>query len=146
MSFIPEPHNEDEELYAQANGCFGPVDCFQWPQLFCKEYEYAICICRSDYHPSPDPLSWAWYCPSLEDFEPLPHATSLVGQLKQDKAAGVASLHQIAVARYNEWKKSCRDKKDIVIRLLKALGHDLMVLLNHSLTFRNVVVFIAQAQ
>ncbi|KAH0831330.1 hypothetical protein J3R83DRAFT_13979 [Lanmaoa asiatica] len=146
MSFVPEPHNEDEELRARADGRFGPVDCFQWPQLFCKEYEYAICIRRSDYHPSPDPLSWAWYRPSLEDFEPLPHATSLVGRLKQDKAAGVASLHQIAVARYDEWKKSRGDKKDIVIRLLKALGHDLMVLLNHPLTFHDVVVFVAQAQ
>ena len=59
MPFIPEPHNSDEELRACADGHFGPVDCFQWPQVYCKKYEYTICICWNDHHPSPDPLSWA---------------------------------------------------------------------------------------
>ncbi|KAF8433959.1 hypothetical protein L210DRAFT_872483, partial [Boletus edulis BED1] len=44
MSYVPEPHNEEEELHARADGRFGAVDCFQWPQLHCKEYEYAVCI------------------------------------------------------------------------------------------------------
>ncbi|KAN0086211.1 hypothetical protein V8E55_007345 [Tylopilus felleus] len=115
MTFVPEPHNGDKELF------------------YCKEYEYAICICQSDCHLSPDLLSWAWYRPSPEDFEPLPHAAFLVGQLKQDKAMGIALLQHIAATRYDEWKKH-------------ALDHDLMVLLNHPLTFRDIVVFVAEAQ
>lgn len=146
MSFIPEPYNGDEELRARVDGCFGPINCFQWPQLYCKEYEYAICIHQSDRHLSPDPLSWAWYRPSLEDFEPLSHAAFLVSHLKQDKALGIALLRKIVSTRYNEWKKPCRDKKDICIRLLKGLDHDLMILLNHPLTFCDGIIFVAEAQ
>ena len=146
MSFVPEPHNGDEELQARADGRFGPVDCFQWPQVYCKQYEFAVCIRRSECHPFPDPLSWAWYRPSLADFEPLPHAAFLVGKLTQEKALGVASLRQIAVVRYDDWKKTRGDKKDFVSGLFKALDHDLMVLFNHPLTFRDVIVYVAQAQ
>jgi hypothetical protein len=121
MSFVPEPHNSDEELQARADGHFGPVDCFQWPQVYCKEFEYTICIHRSKCHPSPDPLSWAWYHPSLDDFEPLPHTTFLVGQLKQEKALGVASLCQIAAIQYEDWKRTHGDKKDFVNCLSRQL-------------------------
>ncbi|KAF8555633.1 hypothetical protein OG21DRAFT_1483771 [Imleria badia] len=115
MSFVPEPHNGDEEL------------------LYCKEFEYTVCIRQSDHHPSPDPLSWAWYRPSVDDFVPLPHAAFPVGQLKQDKATGVASLRKIAGARYDKWKRTRGDKKDMCSQLLKGLDHDLMVLLSLSM-------------
>jgi hypothetical protein len=108
--------------------------------------EYAVCIRQSDCHPFPDPLSWAWYHPSFEDFEPLPHTAFLVGQLKRDKAVVIASLRNIAGAHYNEWRKTHGDMKDIVSRLLKGLNHNLMIILNHPLAFRDVVVFVAEAQ
>ena len=146
MPFVPEPHNDDEELRARSDGRFGVVDCFQWPQLYCQEYRFAVCIRRSERHPSPDPLSWAWYRPTLEDFEPLPHTAFLVGKLNQDKAVGIASLRSIVNARYADWKKTRGDKKDMAGRILKALDHDLMVIFNHPLTFRDVVVFVAQIQ
>ncbi|KAI6111086.1 hypothetical protein F5141DRAFT_982964, partial [Pisolithus sp. B1] len=45
MDFVPEPHIfEDEELHTQADGCFELVDCFQWPQSYNKEFDYAVCI------------------------------------------------------------------------------------------------------
>jgi hypothetical protein len=77
---------------------------------------------------------------------PSPHTAFLVGQLKRAKALGVASLRQIAAVRYEDWKKTCGDKKDFVSCLFKVIDHDLMVLFNHPLTFHDVVVFVAQAQ
>ena len=146
MPFIPEPHNDDKELCAQSDGQFGVMNFFQWPQLYYQEYQFMVCIHQSDRHPSPDPLSWAWYRPTLEDFEPLRHAAFLIRKLNQNKAVGIASLCSIVNTRYADWKKTCGDKKDMAGRILKALDHDLMIIFNHPLTFHDVVVFMAQIQ
>jgi hypothetical protein len=42
MDWVPELHNDDSELRARADGHFGLEDCFQWPQKYCKEFEYAV--------------------------------------------------------------------------------------------------------
>jgi len=146
MSFIPEPHHNNEELRARADGRFGTADCFQWPQVYCKEYEYAVCIPRQEHHPHPDPLTWAWYTPSLEDFEVLQTAAFAVGKLKEEKAVGVASLYLIISNRYAAWKKNRGGKKDIAAKMLLSLQHTVTLLLQHPLTFRNVIVFVAEAQ
>lgn len=146
MSFVPEPHIGEEEIRARADGRFGYADCFQWPQLYCKEYEFAICVRRREYHLSPDPLSWAWYRPTLDDFESIPTSPFLVGKLKEDKALGVASLRQIAAGRYAEWRKTHGNKQDVVNKMLQSLDHDIMILLNHPITFRDLTLFVAQAQ
>ena len=105
MVFITKPHNADEELHVYANKQFGITDYFQWPQLYAKEFCYAICICHREHYPIPDPLSWAWYWPTHDDFEPLSHAAFLIGKLKEEKAIGVATLHKIMSDCYNKWKK-----------------------------------------
>ena len=124
MPFVPESHNDDEELRAQSDGQFGVVDCFHWPQLYCQEYQFAVCIRRSDQHPSPDPLR----------------------KLNWDKAVGIASLHSIVNAHYTDWKKTRGDKKDMAGRILKAIDHDLMAIFNHPLAFHDIVIFMAQLQ
>ena len=146
MTFIPEPHNDEEELCAQADGCFGVADYFQWLQMYCNQYRYAICICRKEDFPPPEPLSWVWYRPTLKDFEPLANATFQVGKLKQEKGLGITSLLPIVSQCYKEWKNMCGDKQDIASQMVKSLQHDIMLLLNHPLTFHDIIVFIAQAQ
>jgi len=81
--------------------------------MYCDEYRYAVCIRRKEHHTAPDPLSWAWYRPMLEDFEPLTHATFQVGKLKHEKAVGIVALRQIASDHYKEWKDMHGDKQDI---------------------------------
>ncbi|KAN0087917.1 hypothetical protein V8E55_006538 [Tylopilus felleus] len=100
MTFVPEPHNGEEELRARADGHFGMADCFQWPQLYCNQYCYTVYICRKEHYTAPDSLSWAWYRPMLKDFDPLTHAAFQVGKLKEEKAIGIASLHQIVSDHY----------------------------------------------
>ena len=100
MTFIPEPHDDKEELCARADGRFGTADCFQWPQLYCKQFEYGICIPQREHHPHPDLLTWAWYTPTLKDFVVLSTAAFAVGKLKQEKASGIASLHPIISDQY----------------------------------------------
>ena len=145
MIFIPKPHNDEEELCVQADGHFGTADCFQWPQLYCHKYRYAICIRRQEHYMAPDPLSWVWYHPTSKDFEPLTHAAFQVGKLKQEKAVGIASLLQIASDRYKEWKDMCGDKQDIASGMLQSLKHDIMLLLRLStpnISTTDLVVFL----
>ena len=92
MTFVPKPHTEPEELQARADGHFGTTDCFQWPQTYCKEFKYAVCVPHQECHPFPDKLAWAWYMPQLEDIDVEPHCAFVVGKLKEDKALGVTSL------------------------------------------------------
>ncbi|KAG8220750.1 hypothetical protein J3R82DRAFT_2169 [Butyriboletus roseoflavus] len=51
---------------------------------------------------------------------------------------------QITIIQYNNWKKTHGDKKDIISQLFMAFDHDLMLLFNHPLTFRDIIVFMAQ--
>lgn len=146
MLFVPEPHNGEEELHTWVDGQFGTTDCFQWPQIYCKEYEYTICIARRECHPHPDPLAWAWYMATPNDFEVLPTAAFAVGKLKQEKAVGVTSLSHITLKWYTKWKKNCGDKKDIMAKVLQSLQLTAMILLQHPLTFHDVITFVTQAQ
>ena len=146
MTFIPKPHNNEEELIIRADGHFGTTDCFLWPQMYYKEYIYAMCICRKEHYPSPDPLAPAWYHPTIDDFETLTHAAGQVGTLKMEKLASLVSLSQIASNQYKEWKATQGDKTNIASRMLKSLEHNITLLLNHPLTFCDLIVYVAQVQ
>ena len=66
VDFVPEPHIfEEEDICVRADGRFGLVDCFQWPQVYHKDYEYVLCIPRQDTVPT---LGIAWYNLTRDDF------------------------------------------------------------------------------
>ncbi|KIK36834.1 hypothetical protein CY34DRAFT_93711, partial [Suillus luteus UH-Slu-Lm8-n1] len=45
MSFIPKPHIFNTvNLQPLADGRFGHIDCFLWPQLFSKKHWWSGCI------------------------------------------------------------------------------------------------------
>ncbi|KAG1883232.1 hypothetical protein F4604DRAFT_1920416 [Suillus subluteus] len=124
MDWVPELHNDDiEELMAQADGCFGAADCFQWPQMYCKEFEYAVCIPRKDT--SSIDLQFAWFTPTTADFAIQPGTAFAVG-----------TLHSHIVD----------SKKDIITNMLASLKHDINVLRRHPLTYRDIIIFVAQVQ
>lgn len=145
MMFVPEPHLDGEELRIRADGRLGPADCFQWPQLYCKEYEYAVCIPRKEFHALPDPLGWAWYTPTLEDFKECATVPGR-GHLVESKATGVASLYSVATKRYDSWKSRRGQKKDIASKWVQDLRHTVDLLRNQPLFFRDIIVLVAQAQ
>ena len=144
--FIPEPHVEDKDLHSRADGRFGTADCFQWPQPYCKEYEYVVCIPHEEHHPHPDPIAWAWYMPQAGDIDLLPTSALAVGRFKEDKARVMSNLHEVAERRYESWKKNRGEKQDIISKMLQRLQHTKIVLLYHPLTLRNLIAFVAQAQ
>ena len=105
-----------------------------------------ICIPQREHHPAPDPLAWAWYTPTLEDFVALPTAAFAIGKLKQENAVGIAMLYQNASTCYAAWKKTDSNKQDIAVKMVQSLQHTVVLLLQHPLTFHDVVTFVAEAQ
>ena len=80
IDFVPEPHIfGNEDLQPHADGHFGLVDCFQWPQLYNREYQYSVCIRRKDSILS---LAIAWHDVTRDDFVIPTGSTSAVGTLQ----------------------------------------------------------------
>ena len=148
MMFVPEPHINTEELRAHADGHFGMADCFQWLQDYAKDFEYAVCVPRQEFHRAPDHFSWAWYTPTLEDFGTVLAADrdDVPRKLKQEQSLGLLSLLNIAQGRYDTWKKIQGNKKDMVPRLLLTLRHSVYKLMQEPLPWHNIMALIAQAQ
>ena len=148
MTFVPEPHINAEELRTCADGRFGTADCFQWPQDYAKEYEYAVCIPRQECHKAPDYFSWAWYTPTLEDFDTVSAADhdDLPGKLKLEQIQGLVSLLNVAQGHYDAWKKTQVGKKNMVARLILTLRHSIYQLMQEPLPWRDVIALVTQLQ
>ena len=103
MMFIPKPHIDTEKLHTHANGHFGTADCFQWPQDYAKDFEYAVCVSWQEFHQAPDHFSWAWYTPTLEDFGTVLAAdhNDVSRKLKQEQSLGLLSLLNITQGHYD---------------------------------------------
>ena len=55
-------------------------------------------------------------------------------------------LYQNASTCYAAWKKTDSDKQDIAVKMVQSLQHTVVLLLQHPLTFHDVVTFVAEAQ
>ena len=72
--------------------------------IYCKKYKYPTCIPQQEHHLHPDLLTWAWYTPTLEDFNILPTAAFIVRKLNEEKAVGIATLLNMVLNQYATWK------------------------------------------
>ncbi|KAI6111080.1 hypothetical protein F5141DRAFT_1214577 [Pisolithus sp. B1] len=92
IGFVPEPHIfEEEDLQPCADSHFRLVDCFQWPQLHNKDFEYLVCIPQKDSLPS---LDIAWYMPTPEDFIIPTGAKFAIGMLQDTLVKQFKQLYQ----------------------------------------------------
>ncbi|KAG1738079.1 uncharacterized protein EDB91DRAFT_1054753 [Suillus paluster] len=135
MDFVPAFHHfEEENVQARADGRFGAIDCFQWPQAYDNAF------------PSPHPLHWAWFTPTQEDFKPIPGTSFPVGTLASDKVEGLDSLCKLAEKRVQDWRANRQGKNDAVVSRILSLQHGVSCLKMHPLTFRDLLMFVTDAQ
>ncbi|KAG1812257.1 uncharacterized protein BJ212DRAFT_1483434 [Suillus subaureus] len=147
MDFIPVFHHfEEENIQACADGRFGPIDCFQWPQAYNHIFCNSTCIPRKEAFPSPHPLHWAWFTPTQEDFKPIPGNLFPVGTLTMDKVEGLDSLCKLAERWVQDWRANQQGKNDAVVSRVLSLRHGISQLKMHPLTFRNLLMFVTDAQ
>jgi len=102
MDWIPELHNDDSELRARADGHFGLEDCFQWPQKYCKQFEYAVCIPRKET--SSIDLQFAWYTPTTNDFVTQAGTAFAIGTLDSVIVNGIDNFHTIYPKLFSSWQ------------------------------------------
>ncbi|KAG1723253.1 uncharacterized protein EDB91DRAFT_1087878 [Suillus paluster] len=115
MDWIPELQNDNlDELKARADGHFGVVDCFQWPQMFCKEFEYAVCIPCKDTLPFS--FQFVWYTPTTADFVIQPGTAFAVGTLHSYIIDSINNLLTIARKRVEAWKVTQAGKNNIIVQ------------------------------
>ena len=146
MDFVPEPHLTSEVLQVRADGCFGPVDCFQWPQLYVSQWGFSVCISHQENHPDSQSLRWAWYMPTPDVIRESPGTPQGYGFLKDEKVLGLDSLSYVASKRHAPWKAKCTDKSDVATTWLKDLQHTIVVLRIQPLPFIDVLGWFAFAQ
>lgn len=147
MDFVPEFHHfEDEVLQARADGRFGVVDCFQWPQAYDEVFPHAACIPRKESCPFPHPLHWAWFTPNQDDFIPVPGNSFPVGTLAQDKVQGLESLLKLAQNRVRDYRLAYPDRGTMIHSRVLSLRNAVIRLKTHPLTFRDLLIFVTDAQ
>ncbi|KAI6160560.1 hypothetical protein EDD17DRAFT_1484013 [Pisolithus thermaeus] len=143
MDYVPEPFIfEEEDLCCRADGRFGVVDCFQWPQMHERQYEYSACIPRKDSIPT---LRTAWYHPTLDDFTVPAGSRFAVGTLPATKVTDFEVALQTLRSRHH----TLRDRpigQDALRVLMRLADHEVRRLHHHPLLFRDLVVFVAQLQ
>jgi hypothetical protein len=147
MPFVPKFHHfEEENVQARADGRFGVVDCFQWPQAYDNIFCNSVCILRKEAYPFPHPLHWAWYTPEQKDFKTIPGNSFPVGTLASDKVEGLESLLKLVEKRVQDWRANRQGKKDVIVNRVVSLRHGISRLKKHPLTFRDLLIFVTDAQ
>ena len=146
LAFIPEPHFNDEILQAWADGHFGPVDCFQWPQLYASEWRFSVCVPCEENKPDSQSLHWAWFTPKPDDLWPSLGGPEGYGFLKDEKVLGLDSLLYQASKQHTPWKAKCGNKPDIATKWLKDLHQTITILHTIPLPFVDVIGWVAFAQ
>jgi hypothetical protein len=94
VGWVPHPFLfEDKPVQARADGHFGTVDIYQWPQLYDDRWPWSVAIMWNlGIFPSNSPILWAWYNPVYEDFEPIRNSTLKIGFLKKETIMGLHGL------------------------------------------------------
>ena len=147
MHFVPEFHHfEEEDLQARADGRFGVIDCFQWPQSYDDAFCHAVCIPRKEAFPFPHQLHWAWFTPTQDDLQPIPGNSFPVGTLAPDKVDGLRSLLKLAEQRVRDYRNDQPDRGRVIYSRLLCLRHAIARLKSHPLTFRDLLIFVTDTQ
>ncbi|KAG1740127.1 uncharacterized protein EDB91DRAFT_1053419 [Suillus paluster] len=147
MDFVPQFHHfEEENVQACADGHFGVVDCFQWPQAYDNIFCNSVCIPHKEVYPFPHPLHWAWFTPEQKDFKAIPGNSFPVGTLASDKAEGLELLLKMADKRVQDWRANRQGKNNIIVNRVASLQHCISQLKKHPLTFCDLLIFVTDAQ
>jgi hypothetical protein len=102
--WVPKPFMEKEALQMRADGRFGYIDPYQWPQLWSEQYPWSVAIPSKNYYSSPSPIAWAWYTPRYEDF--VLQKDSGKGNLNRTTIAGLRGLLEVIQSRFKSYQRA----------------------------------------
>ncbi|KAG6380177.1 hypothetical protein JVT61DRAFT_8266 [Boletus reticuloceps] len=145
-AWVPEPFLDMENLQMRADGRYGYIDPYQWPQLFSHQHSWSVAIPSQSSYPPPSAMSWAWYSPRYADF--VLQKDSALGNLNRATLAGLNGLLDVIHARWNSFRRSnlsgdSRLRVEGVHSTLKKIWH---VLELSNLSWRDTVVQVGDYQ
>ncbi|EIW74316.1 hypothetical protein CONPUDRAFT_160023 [Coniophora puteana RWD-64-598 SS2] len=143
--FVPEPFIfENEEVKARADGRFGIVDAFQWPQLYSEKFEWAMCIPRKDPFYAHERRWFAWENLRDEDFLRSARYPTMYS-LGPNKQLGVSGLVSQAKEAVTAWMTE-RNKKEHSITIPLRILEGVVTQLQSPQLHRDIVKLYAEAQ
>ena len=144
VNYIPQAYIfEDEDLHVQADGRFGLVDCFQWPQLYARDYSHSVCIPHKDSLAS---HAIAWYTPTPDDFVTPVGSSSTIGLLSEPQVNLFDQLFKLLCGWHHPIKYKKAISQDWLHCQMRSAEHDITRLQLNPLTFRDLIVFVGQLQ
>ena len=148
MTFITKPFIfEKAELQPLRDGRFGPIDVFQWPQLYSEKFPYSSCIPRREAWVNDAGISALWWNPSPSDFAEETGSKYAIGRLTVAARQKFEWLHLVLMTKLedmdSELKKYPAFKHSMSAR---QFGYALDRLKNYPLTFRELVLQVAEYQ
>jgi hypothetical protein len=103
---------ENKPVQCHADGRYGYVDIYQWPQMFCEEYPWGVAYPMKGMYWETDPLAHLWWMPMYADFVPLADTTLVIGFLSQEKCNELNKVQDIIKNCYALYKKSKVPKRN----------------------------------
>ncbi|KIJ12673.1 hypothetical protein PAXINDRAFT_14435 [Paxillus involutus ATCC 200175] len=103
---------ENKPVQCHADGRYGYVDIYQWPQMFCEEYPWGVAYPMKGMYWETDPLAHLWWMPMYADFVPLADTTLVIGFLSQEKCNELNKVQDIVKNCYALYKKSKVPKRN----------------------------------
>jgi hypothetical protein len=147
-SFIPEPHIFDTvDLQPLADGRFGYIDCFLWPQLFSKKHRWSGCVFRREQFLGDDIMKWLWFTPTEKDVRQEPGCAFELGLLDKKLVDAFKKLIDKAGICVADAQKSVRTEaqKELAVHF-QAANHSFQRLQFLPLPARDLILQVAEFQ
>ncbi|KIJ07666.1 hypothetical protein PAXINDRAFT_19162 [Paxillus involutus ATCC 200175] len=147
---IPRPFiYENEPVQCRADGRYGYVNIYQWPQMFCEEYPWGVVYPVKGMYWETDPLARLWWTPMYADFVPLADTTLVVSFLSQEKRNKLNKVQDVIKNRYMLYKKSkvpeC-NPRDQGERIMLIMRNNYNHLDRFPLTWHDIITAVAEFQ
>jgi hypothetical protein len=140
MDFVPDlRHYQDEEVKARADGRFGLIDPFQWPQMYSARHWWSVAIPRPR---TVSQIEMAWFTPTPTDFVSLPDAD--VGHLSPQIIDKLD--HLVVTIRYRRATLPSSKHDEMATFFATRLYNSFDILCRQPFTFRDILLMTTSMQ
>ncbi|OAX31758.1 hypothetical protein K503DRAFT_805808 [Rhizopogon vinicolor AM-OR11-026] len=132
-TFVPEPYIFDVvDLQPLADGRFGHIDCFLWPQLYSRKHWWSGCIFQHEQFVEDDVMKWLWFTPTETDARQEPGCAFELGLLEKKLCNAFKKLFNKAAGCVVDAQKSVRAdaQKELAMDMILQVAESQCILLD----------------
>ena len=147
-TFIPEPYIFNTvDLQPLADGRFGYIDCFLWPQLYSRKHRWSGCIFQREQFLEDDVMKWLWFTPTEKDARQEPGCAFELGLLEKKLVDALEKLFNNAAGCIADVQKniSAEVQKELKTHI-RAASYSLQRLRCLPLPARDIILQVSEFQ